>query len=41
MQLLKAGSIRDLPRMLGKTSHPRWRAFFIYQAKALSPKILT
>jgi len=38
-QLLKANDIQDLPRMLTKISHPKWRLFFVQQAKLLSKDI--
>ena len=39
MQLLKAETLQDLPRMLEKTDHKEWRLFFIAQAKRLSKEI--
>jgi len=39
MQLLKAKTLQDLPRMLKKTDHKEWRLFFIAQAKRLSKEI--
>ena len=38
-QLLKAKNMQDLPRMLKKADHRKWRLFFIKQAKLLSKEI--
>lgn len=38
-QLLKAKDMQDLPRMLHKTDHHKWRNYFIEKAKSLSREI--
>jgi len=38
-QLLKAGNIKGLPRMIKKLNHQAWRDFFIAKAKSLSGSI--
>ncbi|MEK6732825.1 MAG: nucleotidyl transferase AbiEii/AbiGii toxin family protein [Candidatus Omnitrophota bacterium] len=38
-QLLKAQDMRDLPRMLQKIDHQKWRVFFLNEAKNASDSI--